>query len=261
MKLSENERALYVELAVQIAIRMCDGSRYAEGRHSRADRPEFRGCVIERGHTSDVEAGCGVLRDLGVMQPLNEDLSPREEEPLFAPCYRLTFSVSGLREHLRGALPASAPSLSEVIAAFIRLVAGYGCGIHSRREPFAVSPELAPTFDLFVRCGYVERVDDKVAWTDRIAPEMRAAHEWTEDLISREEAEEAVIDEMWRTMPARFRKTFFSGGPVDIYALGDVIERFWYDGGWRDVGLTHEYPEIASDRAEALARKFQESGE
>ena len=62
-------------------------------------------------------------------------------------------------------------------------------------------------------------------------------------------------------LAARFREEFFSGGPVDICALGDVIKRFWYDGGWQDVGKTHEYPEIASDRAEALAKKFLESGQ
>lgn len=232
MKLSKDEKALYAELAVQIAFRMCDSSYFTKGRLSREERSDFLGCIIQPGATSCLEGGCVVLSNMGALQPLNLDLSPRKEERAFAPCYRLKFGVAKLREHLAGALPVSAPPLSEVIEAFLALMCGYGYGIHSRREAFAVPPDFRCIFDLFERRGYVERVGDKVKWTDKIAPEMRAAAEWTEDLISWSEAEEAKAEEMWRTMPPRLRKALISNAPVDYRTLLLVVSRFWDGSEW-----------------------------
>ena len=269
MKLSENEKALYAELVVQIAFRMCDSSYFTEGRLPCEERPDFLGCVIQRGATSCLEAGCGVLYGIGALQPLNMDLTPREEEPQLAHCYRLKVGAVGLSEHVAGALPASAPSLSEVIEAFLALICGYSYGVHSRREAFAVPPVFERAFDLFERCGYVERDGDEVKWTDKIAPEMRAACEWTEDLVSWEEVEDAAVEEIWRTMPPRFREMFFPGGPVDVISLTLVISEFWDGGGnWRDTARHADNPEYfayldgrAMGLANKLEKKFRESGE
>lgn len=182
-----------------------------------------------------------------------------------APCYRLMFGASGLREYVAGQLPSGAPTLSKLIENFISLVAEYNYGIHTRRDSFPVPPDFERVFELFERCGYVERVGGKVRWTDRIAPEMRAAYAWTEDFVSRSEAEDVEIDKMWRSMPPRFREMFFSGGPVDVVSLGIVISQFWYGGDWRDTALDAGKGEISlrdpvMGKASKLEKKFRESG-
>lgn len=265
MKLSEDEKSLYAELAVQLAFRMCDSSDHLEGRLSRKDRPDFEGLVISPGLTSDFQDCWLALYNLGILQALNTDLSPREHEPIMAPCYRLKFGTSGLREYATGRLAAGAPTLSKLIEIFLGLVAGYNYGIHTRRDSFSVPPDYERVFELFERCSLVERLGHEVKWTDGIAPEMRAAHAWTEDLISSSEAEDAEAEKMWRTMPQNLRDMIVSAGPVDVLSLVIVISQFWHKGEWRDTALDAGKDEIilreaSTGLARKLEEKFRESG-
>ena len=136
--------------------------------------PYFEGCIIDSGDQSDLQECWLALFQLGILQAVNPDLSPWEQDPMLASVFRLKFGVSGLREYVARQLPAGAPTLSRLIENFISLVACYDYGFHTRREAFAVPLDFERVFDLFTRCGYVDRTGDKVRWTDRIAPEMRA---------------------------------------------------------------------------------------
>ena len=191
MELSEDEKALYVELAVQIAVRM--GGVVIDRRPPQfpalEDRFDIKGRIFEHGFLSDFEAGCVVLQKLGALQPLNMDETPHEDEGAWTAYYRMKFDLPELHEHLSGALPESALSLSEVIKAFLGLTTDYGCEISTGRDAFAVPPDFERIFDLFEQCGYVVRSDGMVEWTDKIAPQMRAIYAWNDDAAPREDLE------------------------------------------------------------------------
>ena len=257
MELSDNEKALYVELAVRLAVSMGGG---------------VKGSIVEHSHQSILQTGCEVLQRMGALQALKRDMTPWGDKRGFPHCYRLKFGASEFREFLAGTLPASAPSLSEVIEAFVGVVGGFYNGIPTRRDAFAVPPVFERAFDLFERFGYVERVGDKVKWTDNIAPEMRAGYVWNKDLVSHWEvceAYEAEADELWQTMPRRLREALCSGGRVNIKALMIVISRFWNgrewvgvnpDGGTIEIGTEYLYLTGGEIRmAQYLEKKFRES--
>ena len=269
MELSEDEKALYAELVVQIAVRMGQVriDRSADENKTRKDHFDIKGRIIEHGSLSGFEAGCAVLKDLGVLQSLNPDDTPHENENAWTAFYRIKFDLAELWEYLDGTLPGTSPSLFEIIRTFLRLTTDYGYGplISTRREEFTASSDFERAFKLFARCGYVERVGDAVKWTARIAPEMRAIHAWTDGGLSREELYDAEIERMWRTMPPRFREVFFSGGPVDVISLSAAITQCWYDGRWQDTPLDPDDPGISSlarniGKARDLAKKFGEHG-
>lgn len=266
MKLSENEKALYAELAVRLAIRMIESSDYYLNHPPRpSPGADFEGCIIDSGDQSDLQECRLALFEMGILQAINPDLSPREQDPKFASFFRLKFGADGLREYVASQSPADAPTLATLIVRFIWLIVGYDYGIPARREAFTVPPDFTRLFALFERCGYVKRDGDKVAWTDKIAPEMRAARAWTEDLISEDEAEDAVADKMWRTMPRKLRDIVLSGGSADHLGLLIVISQFWEKGEWRDTALDAGKGEILLRDASMglvrkLAKKMEESG-
>lgn len=237
MDLSNDEKALYGELAVQIAIRM--GGVVFDRRPPHypppKDRFDIKGRVVEHGSVSDFEAGCRMLQRLNVAHPLDTDETPLDDETAWAHLFRVKFDLPELREHARGALPDSAPTLSEAIKTFLGLTIDYGCEVSACRDPFAVYPDFERAFDLFERCGYVERVDGMVAWTDKVAPVMRELDVWNEDLTCREDSSE--VARMWQTMPANIRTAIFRCGPVEVSALARVIARFWYYGAWHRTAL------------------------
>lgn len=238
MKLSENEEALYAELVVQTAIHMLNFTYHEASKEEirrRKDRFDIKNCVIEHTFMGHFEAACRVLLDLRAVLPLDSSLLPMDDESSWAAYFRLKFDVPELREHLGQGLPPSAPPLSKVIEAFLGITTDYVPVISARRDEIAVHPGFERTFELLNGCGYVERVGDKVKWTNKIAPHMRATYVWTEDGVSEEEQYEAEIEEIWQTMPPKFRKTFFSSNRVDVISLGVMISRFWYDGKWQDI--------------------------
>ena len=264
MDLSENEKALYAELVVQIATRMVELTS-ENNDPARKDRFDIKGRVIEQNFASDFEAACGLLLNVGAVQPLNPDQTPYENEHAIMFFNRIKFDVPELREHLCGILPDTAPSLSAVIKTFLRLATDYGCEISTRREAFVAPAEFNLAFDLFVECGYVERVGDNFKWTSKIAPEMIATYAWNEDAVSSEELYDAEIEEMWRTIPSKFREAFFADGPVDIASLSAVISHFWCGGRWQSTALHAGDGRItlqggAVGKARDLEKKFRDSG-
>lgn len=267
MELSENEKALYAELVAQIAVRMGEVriDRSPEEDEPREDRFDIKGRIIEHGHLGVFEAACAVLREAGAAQPLNVDETPHENPNAATFQHRIKFDLPGLREYMAGPLPESAPPLSDVIKSFLRLTAAQEREVSTQRDPFPVPPQFSRVFNLFARCGYVERAGDAVKWTARIAPEMRAIYAWTENDLSREELYDAEIERMWRTMPPRLREVFFSGGSVDVISLSAVIWQCWYDGRWQSTALDAGDPRISSlggaiGKARDLAKRFSETG-
>lgn len=267
MELSGNEKALYAELVVQIAVRMGEVriDRSPEEDKPRKDRFDIKGRIIEHGFLSAFEAGCGVLLKLGAVQPLNTDEMPHENPDAWTVIFRMKFDLPELREYLAEPLPESAPSLSDIIKSFLWLTTDYGYQVSTRRDAFPVPPEFSRAFDLFAQCGYVEQVGGKVKWTGKIAPVMRAIYAWREDDLSYAELYDAEIEKMWRTMPAKFREAFFSGGPVDVVSLSAVISHFWDGGEWQDTDQYDRDERItlsggAPGKARKLEEKFRESG-
>jgi hypothetical protein len=73
-------------------------------------------------------------------------------------------------------------------ALFGRLLAAYvgnacmfgpdGTQLSSDQEPFKPTAEFEREIGALVECGYAERCEDMVKWTDKIAPVMRAEHCW-----------------------------------------------------------------------------------
>ncbi len=264
MKLSDDESALYAELAVQIAIRMGDVvfDRRPPQYAARADRFDIKGRVIEHGSMSDFEAGCRVLQSLKAARPLDWDETPLEDDTAWAHWFRVEFDVPGLREHLRGALPNSAPTLSEVIETFLGLTTDYVCRVSVFRDAFAVPPDFERAFDLFERCGYVERVDGMVTWTDKIAPQMQARYHWDEHAEVRETMAESEIAAMSMTLPPDILEKVSAGRAVDVDVLSLMIAKHWYYGRWHQTPLDEADERItlrggAIGRAQALAKKLR----
>lgn len=276
MNLCNDERALYAELAVRLARRMVESSDYYLERSAPlTPDTDFEGCIIDPGMTGDFQECWRALFEMGILQPVQFDPSPWVQEatmtpwggePVLASFFRLKFGAEGLREYVASTLPTDAPTLSRLIESFAWLIVGWNYGIPARREAFTVPPDFERLFELFERCGYVEHIGDKVGWTDKIAPEMKAAGKWTEGLISEDEAEDALAERMWRTMPEQMRGLVLSMEPDDHLGLMIVISQFWENGKWRDIAFDAGKGEITlrdapMGLARKLAEKFRKTGD
>ncbi len=267
MVLSKSEELLYVELAAQIAVYFPKSSLDELGwgqDQPRKDRFDIKNSVIDHGFLSDFEAACEVLHRLGVLLPLKGDGSLMDDETSWSACFQIKFDLPELRAVLSKDLPPSAPPLSEVIKVFLSLVTDYGNQVSTRRAPFQVEAGLQPAFELLARCEYVEQIGDEFAWTDKIADTMRAIFRWTDDGIPRKDLFEAEIDEMWRTLPTRIRKMFFSGGPVDVISLSIVISKCWSGGKWQEANWDAGQKDILMSgdslpRARGLEKRYRGS--
>lgn len=267
MVLSETEKLLYAELVAQIAVyfpkNTLDGVKWAQNQTSKG-RFDFKNCVIEHGFMGDFEAACDVMHRLEILLPLNSDGSPMEDEKPPIAYFRMKYDLSEIRAILHKGLPPSAPPLSEVIESFLSLLTDYGNGVSTRRAPFRVSADLEPTFQLLAQCKYVEQDGECYSWTDKIADAMRAIYRWNKDNVSEAELYDAEIDEMWRTLPPKIRKAFFSGGPVDVVSLSIVISQCWSDGEWQDIDRDALQNNIrmrggAIQQAKDLEKRFRDS--
>lgn len=270
MVLSKSEELLYVELVAQIAVyypkTSLDGVKWAQNQ-GRKDRFDFKNCVIEHGFMSDFEAACSVLHQLELLLPLNSDGSPMDDVKYPVAYYQMKFDLPEIRARLRDSFPPSAPPLSEVIETFLSLLTDYGNGVSTRRAPFRVADDLQPTFQLLTQCGYVEQVDDRYSWTDKIAAAMRAIYRWNEDNVSEADLYDAEIDKMWQTLPPKFREAFFSGGRVDVVSLSVAISLCWSDDEWQDVDSYFARPKNirmiggAVQKAKDLEKRFRASAD
>ncbi len=246
MELTEDEKELYDELVVQIAVRYpknsFDGEVW-EDNQGRESRSDFKNYIIGHGFMSDFEAACSVLMDAGVAVPINHDGSPKQGEHPWSAYFRILFDVDELRAHLADSLPTSAPPLGEVIKVFLGLTTDYGdCPIPTRRAVFPVPEGFERIFALLADCGYVERTGYHVKWTDNIQPQMRALYHWDEEGQSEVERYEAEVEEAWRTMPWLIQKLFFPAIGPDVLVLEVVVKRFWDGQRWQ--GSSAEFIKI-----------------
>ncbi len=237
IELTEDEKALYDEVVVEIAVcypkKSFDGEVWEENE-GREGRSDFKNFIIGHGFLSDFETACGVLVDAGVAVPINHDGSRMEEENAWPAYFRILFDLDELRAHLAHSLPPSAPSLDDVIAGFLSVTIRHGYAITARRSAFAVATGFERHFALFADCGYVERVGHQVKWTEKVHPAMCARYLWDEDNWSYEEAEEARADKMWRSMPWPIRRLFFPiVGFEDQFLMMLIVEHYWDGDRWK----------------------------
>ncbi|MCG8510612.1 MAG: hypothetical protein MI741_15425 [Rhodospirillales bacterium] len=246
MELTDDEKALYDELIVQITVWFPKTSPWGtvwEENEGRENRFDFKNCVIEHGSISDFEAGCIVLRYAEVAAPLDHDGSPKEGEDAWSGSFRIRFDVEELRAHLAEDFPPTARPLGEVIETFLGLTTHYGdCPVPTGRAPFAVPEGFMRTFACFERCGYVQRVGEQVKWTEKMQPHMRAHYHWDEDGRSEVELYEAEVEEAWRTMPRLLHMLFFPAIGPDVLVLEVVVKRFWDGERWQ--GSNREFLKI-----------------
>ena len=185
MELTEDEKALYDELIVQIAA--CFPKSGAWGtvwkeNQGRKNRFDFKNCVTGHESMSDFEAGCSVLQDVEASVPINFDGSPNADKKAWSGCFRILFDAEELRRHLAHDLPPSAPPMDEAITAFLGLTTNYDSyPIPTQRAPFTVPEGFELTFACLERCGYVEPTGHQVKWTEKMQPHMRALYHWDED--------------------------------------------------------------------------------
>ncbi|MCG8510613.1 MAG: hypothetical protein MI741_15430 [Rhodospirillales bacterium] len=237
MELTEDEKELYDELIVQIAVcyrkKSFDGEVW-EDNQGREGPSDFKNYIIGHGFLSDFETACAVLVDSGVAVPINHDGSPKLGPDLRSAYFRILFDVEELRAHLAHHLPPSAPSINDVIAGFLSVTIDHGYAITARRTAFPVPAGFERLFALLADCGYVERVGQQVKWTEKVRPAMCARYLWNEDGLSSEEAEEARTDEMWRSMPWPIRTLFFPiAGFEDHFLVMLILEHYWEGNRWK----------------------------
>lgn len=267
MSLSDDERALYTELIVLLAIRMTDVAfDRPPGADSQASKnPDpIESRIIEHGSASHFENACSVLHRAGVLSPLESDETPKADQDAWAAWFRIRFDVPQLREHLRLNLPASAPSLYLVLEAFLGIMTDYRCEISAGREAFRVHEGFETLFALLHRCGYADHLGDEVKWTNKVLPQMRALYLWDEDGVPVDEYQGAEIEEMWRTLPATIRKEIFSKWPVDVVSLSAVIKRLWDGSRWHSTASSAEASGRSArgdavSKARRLVMKYEES--
>lgn len=265
MSLSDDKNALYQELVVWLTIRM---TRTAYSLPPELYRPcedgtHTKGAGIQHDFMSAFEAACCVLLRLDIVYPLDSTLQPMiGSGRRYAYC-RIALDVPEIRERLREALPPTAPKLSEVLLAFLRVATEFD-GLSTGRGPFAPPCGFEAIVSLLQRCGYAESVGSGARWSRRVAPLMRAIYAWKED-NSKEELEQAEIDKMWRTLPIKVRAAFFSGGPVDVMSLAMVVDTYWLEGEWRYIDrfarpkkVVFRQPDSLS-KAKGLAQRYEVS--
>ena len=176
------ERHLMIELAVSLARRLeaiLGGPDHVPPGH------------VHHGYASTFETGCDVLWRLGVARAAYGPEPGRSElthptiihDKAWPPYFRL-FPASEIRTVLSGDPLPSAPSLHEMLCAYLEVACEYGrdgARLPSTRDPFTPQPDCVADIEALERMGYIARQDAAVRWTDKIAPAMQRAGLWRAD--------------------------------------------------------------------------------
>jgi len=255
MTLSEDEKTLYEQLVVWLTIRM---SRSCYGLPPELQRPcddgiHTKGAGVQHDSMSAFEAACGVLLSFGIAVPLGANLEPMTESGRPCGVCRITHDVPEIRRLLQDEPGPVWPGLADVVLAFLRVTTEFE-GVPTPRGPFNPPGGFDAIFQSLVRCGYAEAAGGGVRWTLKMAPQMRALYAWDDENDSREEFEQTEVDRMWRTLPIKVRRAFFTGGPVDVLSLAMVVETFWVDGEWRYIDRVGRASDSALSGPNSLSR-------
>ena len=183
MRLTDEQRDLYSELVVQITLLMT-GDNFVRAfvgyvpTHGASF--DIKDRLIGHGFMGVFESACQVLQQVGAVHPVKGDRSPEDDPDAWTACFRVKYDIQGLRAHVAHSLPDSAPSLSRTIEAFLGLtteLAGQPT-VSAGRDSFTIERQFEPLFELLCRCGYAERMGERVRWTNKIAPVMRNLLLW-----------------------------------------------------------------------------------
>lgn len=87
---------------------------------------------------------------------------------------------------MENAKPVNADTLEYILEKYICLACGYGPAEESlsdSRDAFVPPASAADEVAALARAGYLAREDDKVRWTDKIAPVMSDLLLWRDETI------------------------------------------------------------------------------
>jgi hypothetical protein len=140
--------------------------------------------------TSDFEDGCSVLWHLDVAVAAyaqgqgRTNITARDDrtEKGWPPYFKF-FTPEDIRERILHDLPATAPSLVEILSAYLGVMCNYGrsdTALSSEREPFIPPHQYVREIEALARVGYLERTGGTVVWTERIAPAMHQRLLWND---------------------------------------------------------------------------------
>lgn len=95
--------------------------------------------------------------------------------------YLAAVAPRDMADHLAGRIPAEDPPLGKVLLVMLDIEGSFLDGLATERAPFEPLLDCAHLADALVGAGYALRVGDKIAWTNKIAPQMTALGLWRSD--------------------------------------------------------------------------------
>lgn len=212
------------ELAAAVVRYVTQGDKHAG--------PGRKGSTFFHGFAGDFEAAHEALVGLGVFVRVPEENKP---DGSASRPFAFTMDADEIPHFLTVAIENGDPRLAGMLDAFVGIACRYD-GLSDERSLFRPPVTYLKAMWALARSGYAERVGDQYRWTNLIAPAMRAAFLWDEELqsysaLSRDE-EEAEAEAAWRTMPETIRHTYFSSRPIDLIAFARILAVSWKDGKW-----------------------------
>lgn len=184
LKLSEDERILFVEIGYHIARVMWENLSQSDASYDAEmwDRAE-----------SVYERGCSIMQQLGVFEcnrPSN---------------YKFSMPLAKVREYLQNIEPEMTYSLDEMIGNFLWAVSDYQGEVSNENEVFEVPGRLQQAMWAFAKLGYATREPGGFKWTSKIAPIMVSEYLWSNDeeswnTLEKQEAAK-LTEKVWSAIP------------------------------------------------------------
>ena len=175
---------------------------------------------------SNFEVGCSSLLSVGVYKgaehrTLHEVVVPVED-------------VSG---HMLSLKRVTRDSFDELLSAFVGNYVSFGGELMSHRRAFQVPTDLEKVADLLVLCGYADREETKIRWTEKISPVMVRWRIWDSDDIClterwRLEVEESArkfVDELPNSLKRKLKETLRTKGELSAI---EYLQRHWNGQRW-----------------------------
>lgn len=228
MTFSSAERALFVELVVQVVILLGPCKVGSDGRGRKRERPtsfEPGDYVGGQADESDAQEKHLMLEYCGVID-------------------------SGLRHRFRlpqliGHLEQNAEKFGIDLTWVIECFFGVARMCHPPSldgeillpDPFSVPPEFERLFKAFMAAGYVERSGQFVSWTKKTRA-IIAVIAWG---VFTENGKEArrELREIWEAMPPSWREKVLELPRTSrlFDDLQDALSNHWYGGEWHDTPI------------------------
>lgn len=210
---SDAERKLVAALVHVIAMDLANPveSILTDEGISKTGRSNANGKVgqrCEHHFQSYLEIAFGALLPFEVFQPLDHDNRPRRLSPS-ACSYSLRLDLDDVEAHVLNANPTETIGIEQLISACLGLSCGQCGNLPTTRELFEPPREYLPLMQQLARNGYAGKITDQFRWTDKIAPAMRAAFLWDDQLQDFGDQEAHLRETMWNTMPAEAKQRYF----------------------------------------------------